>query len=98
MRPRRIRYNALQLNAFRQNSRGHGWTPIEHARNKNFHFWFNDLMLKRGGVQVGRRFTLALSACDRNEPGIEADSTLLGIAIAQAIIEGYRAGVASALR
>lgn len=31
---------------------------------------------------------LALSACDRNEPGIEADSNLLGIAIAQAIIEG----------
>ena len=39
---------------------------------------------------------LALSAYDRNEPGIEADSNLLGIAIAQAIIEGYRAGVASA--
>ena len=36
---------------------------------------------------------LALSAY---EPGIEADSNLLGIAIAQAIIEGYRAGVASA--
>jgi hypothetical protein len=41
---------------------------------------------------------LALSACDRSEPGIEADSNLLGIAIAQAIIEGYRAGASSALR
>jgi hypothetical protein len=41
---------------------------------------------------------LALSVCDRNEPSIEADSNLLGIAIAQAIIEGYRAGAASALR
>jgi hypothetical protein len=28
---------------------------------------------------------LALSACDRDEPAIEADSNLLGIAIAQAI-------------
>jgi hypothetical protein len=36
---------------------------------------------------------LALSACDRDEPAIEADSNLLGIAIAQAIIEAYRAGV-----
>jgi hypothetical protein len=41
---------------------------------------------------------LALSACDRNEPGIEADSNLLGIAIAQAIVEAYKAGAASALR
>ena len=41
---------------------------------------------------------LALSVSDRNEPGIEADSNLLGIAIAQAIIEGYRTGAASALR
>ena len=41
---------------------------------------------------------LALSVSDRSEPGIEADSNLLGIAIAQAIIEGYRAGAASALR
>jgi hypothetical protein len=38
----------------------------------------------------------ALSACDRDEPTIEADSNLLGIAIAQAIIEAYRAGVAAA--
>jgi hypothetical protein len=44
------------------------------------------------------RTALALSACDRNEPAIEANSNLLGIAIAQAIIEGYRAGAASALR
>ena len=35
---------------------------------------------------------LALSACDRDGAAIEADSNLLGIAIAQAIIEGYRAG------
>jgi hypothetical protein len=41
---------------------------------------------------------LALSACDRDEPAIEADSNLLGIAIAQAIIEAYQAGVASAAR
>lgn len=40
---------------------------------------------------------LALSACDRDEPAIEADSNLLGIAIAQAIMEAYRAGVASSL-
>ena len=59
--PWRIRYNALQLNAFRQKSRGHGWTPIEHAWNTKFHFWFNDLVLKRGGVQVARRFTFLSS-------------------------------------
>jgi hypothetical protein len=40
---------------------------------------------------------LALSACDRDESAIEADSNLLGIAIAQAIIEAYRAGVAAVL-
>jgi hypothetical protein len=39
---------------------------------------------------------LALSAYDRDEPAIEADSSLLGIAIAQAIIEAYQAGVAAA--
>ena len=39
---------------------------------------------------------LALSACDRDESAIEADSNLLGIAIAQAIIGAYRAGVAAA--
>jgi hypothetical protein len=58
--PWRIHYNALQLNAFRQKTWGPGWTPIEHPRNKKFHFWFNDLVLKRGGVQVGRRFTKVL--------------------------------------
>ena len=41
---------------------------------------------------------LALSACDRNESETEADSNLLGIAIAQAIIEGYRTGAISAMR
>jgi hypothetical protein len=41
---------------------------------------------------------LALSACDRNEPAVEADSNLLGIAIAQAIIEAYQAGLAAASR
>ena len=41
---------------------------------------------------------LALSVSDRAEHAIEADSNLLGIAIAQAIVEAYRAGVASALR
>lgn len=39
---------------------------------------------------------LALSVSDRNEPAIEADSNLLGIAIAQAIIEAYQAGAATA--
>ena len=41
---------------------------------------------------------LALSACDRDESAIEADSNLLGIAIAQAIIEAYQAGLAAASR
>jgi len=36
---------------------------------------------------------LAESACDGDEAAIEADSNLLGIAIAQAIIDAYRAGV-----
>ena len=39
----------------------------------------------------------ALSVCDRDEPAIEADSNLLGIAIAQAIVDAYQAGVASEL-
>jgi len=39
---------------------------------------------------------LALSVSDRDEPAIEADSSLLGIAIAKAIIEAYRAGLAAA--
>ena len=41
---------------------------------------------------------LALSVSDCDESAIEADSNLLGIAIGQAIIEAYRAGVASASR
>src|SRR5882762_9380131 len=51
MRPWRNRYNAFEK------KRGYGWTPIEHARNKQFRFCFNDLVNNRGGVQVGRRFT-----------------------------------------
>ena len=39
---------------------------------------------------------LALSASDRDETAIEADSNLLGITISQAIIEAYRAGLAAA--
>jgi len=35
---------------------------------------------------------LALSASDRDEAAIEADSNLLGIAIAQAIVDAYRTG------
>ena len=35
---------------------------------------------------------LALSACDRDEPAIEADSNLLGIAIAQASTVGSVTG------
>ena len=38
---------------------------------------------------------LALSARDRDAGAIEADSNLLGIAIAQAIIDAYAAGVAA---
>ena len=38
---------------------------------------------------------LALSACDRNEDTIEADSNLLGVAIVQAVVEAYKAGRAS---
>jgi hypothetical protein len=41
---------------------------------------------------------LALSVCDRDEHAIEADSSLLGIAIAQAIIQAYQAGVIDASR
>jgi hypothetical protein len=41
---------------------------------------------------------LAMSACDRDEAAVEADGNLLGIAIAQAIIDAYQAGVASAYR
>jgi hypothetical protein len=39
---------------------------------------------------------LAESACDGDEAAIEANSNLLGIAIAQAIIDAYRAGVDAA--
>jgi hypothetical protein len=39
---------------------------------------------------------LAQSACDGDEAAIEADSNLLGIAIAQAIIEAYQIGIAAA--
>ena len=46
-----------------------------------------DEQIKREGP------ALALSACDRDESAIEADSNLLGKAIAQAIIEAYRAGI-----
>ena len=41
---------------------------------------------------------LALSACDRDERAIEADSNLLGIAIAQAIMEAYRVGAAATIQ
>ncbi len=41
---------------------------------------------------------LALSASDRDEAAIEADSHLLGIAIAQAIIEAYRVGAAATIQ
>ena len=39
---------------------------------------------------------LAESVSDGDEAAIEADSNLLGIAIAQAIIEAYRVGVDAA--
>jgi hypothetical protein len=38
---------------------------------------------------------LALSVSDRDEPAIEADSSLLEIAIAKAIMEAYRAGLSA---
>ena len=41
--------------------------------------------------------TRAVSACDRYDLAIEADSNLLGIAIAQAIIEAYQAGAGASL-
>jgi hypothetical protein len=41
---------------------------------------------------------LALSVSDRDKTAIEADSNLLGVAIGQAIIEAYRAGVVAASR
>ena len=41
---------------------------------------------------------LALSVADRDEDAIAADSNLLGIAIGQAIIDAYQAGVAAASR
>ena len=55
--PWRSRCNPLQLRGFSRKRGGPSWTPIEHARNKQFRFCFNDLMHNRGGVQVGRRFT-----------------------------------------
>ena len=57
MDPWRSRCNALHSNNFREKRGGHGWTPIEHARNRQFRFCFNDLELNRSGGQVGRRFT-----------------------------------------
>jgi len=39
---------------------GHGWTPIEPGQNKQFRLCFNDLVLNRSGVQVGRRSTTEL--------------------------------------
>jgi hypothetical protein len=47
----------ITLKRFSRKRGGYGWTPIEHARNKQFRFCFNDLVNNRGGVQVGRRFT-----------------------------------------
>src|SRR5258705_7117354 len=63
--PWRSRCNALHSNNFREKRGGHGWTPIEHARNKQFRFCFNDLELNRSGVQVGRRFTVCARTPDR---------------------------------
>ena len=42
---------------FREKGWGPDWTRIEHLRNKQFRFFFNDLAHNRRGVQVGRRFT-----------------------------------------
>jgi hypothetical protein len=48
----------LQSKDFREKEGGHGWTPIEQDRNKQFRFCFDDLVNNRGGVQVGRRRSL----------------------------------------
>jgi hypothetical protein len=47
-------------------------------------------IVKREGV------ALAMSACERDVIAVEADSNLLGVAIAQAIVDAYQAGIASA--
>jgi hypothetical protein len=54
----------------------------------------------KASAEIVRRegAALALSASERDESAIEADSNLLGIAIAQAIIGAYRAGVAATSR
>jgi hypothetical protein len=58
----------------------------------------DDQLKSKASSEIVKRegAALALSACDRDEPSIEADSNLLGIAIAQAIIEAYQADVAAA--
>jgi hypothetical protein len=68
--PRPYCCNWLQPNDFRERGRGHGWTPIEHAQYKQFRFCFNDLVLNRGGVQVGRRFTHGIR---RTLPSLSAE-------------------------
>jgi hypothetical protein len=52
----------------------------------------------KAAAEIVRRegAALAQSASDGDKPAIEADSNLLGIAISQAIIEAYRAGIATA--
>ena len=66
-------------NDFREKRGGHGWTPIEHARNKQFRFCFNDLVLNRGGVQVGRRFTAHSSELEvRVGPVFDALANFVG--------------------
>jgi len=42
--------NPLRLNDFRRG--GPSWAPIEHARNEQFRFCFNDLMLNRVGSKL----------------------------------------------
>jgi hypothetical protein len=49
-------------------------------------------IVKREGV------ALVMSACDRDGTGVDADSNLLGVAIAQAIVDAYQAGLASSSR
>jgi hypothetical protein len=69
--------------------RGQGATQMTDDHLKEWASKASAEIVKREGA------ALALSACDRDESAIEADSNLLGIAIAQAIIEAYRAGVAA---
>jgi hypothetical protein len=95
--PWRSRCNALHSNNFREKRGGHGWTPIEHARNKQFRFCFNDLELNRSGVQVGRRFTPIRSGARREflatflRGRSKSNTSVVGNAVGTSIFRGDEA-------